>query len=114
MASKGQAENQRKESRAPLTRRGTVSDGTKTLTCLLQDFSSNGFSVLVNEALPLGQVLELKCELYPAKVLSCTIEVRHVVDTCHGTKIVGITAPGIALLKQFLEEYYSLKLNFGT
>jgi hypothetical protein len=56
----------------------------------------------------------LKCELYPAKVLSCTIEVRHVVDTCHGTKIVGITPPSTALLKQFLEEYYSLKLNFGT
>ena len=114
MAAKDQANNQRKESRAPLTRRGTVSDGTKTLTCLLQDFSSNGFSVLTNEALPLGQAYELKCELYPAKVLSCTIEIRHVVDTCHGTKITGITPPSAALLKQFLEEYYSLKLNFGT
>ena len=114
MASKGQADNQRKESRAPLTRRGTVSDGTKTLTCLLQDFSSNGFSVLTNEPLPLGQSFELKCELYPAKVLSCTIEIRHVSDTCHGTKITGITPSSTALLKQFLEEYYSLKLNFGT
>ena len=97
-----------------VSRRATLIDGTRASPCLIQDFSTGGFFILTNQQYASGQIVELKCELYPDQVLQCKVEVRHISETCIGTKISEITPTGTALLRQFLQEYYSLKLNQST
>jgi PilZ domain len=101
----------RNEPRIELTRRATLLVGAASVPCLLQNCSGKGFFIVSNHQFLIGQFLELKCELYPGKILHCRVEVRHIDETCVGTKIVSISTRGIALLQQFLEEYYSLKLT---
>jgi hypothetical protein len=106
--------DRRAERRVELSRRATLSDGVNAYRCLLQDFSSKGFFFITNQRFLVGQVLEFKCELYPEKPLQCRVEVKHINETCIGTKIVEISPEGQALLEGFLQEYYSLKLNQST
>jgi Tfp pilus assembly protein PilZ len=108
------ARERRQERRVALSRRATLQDGDKTYAGLLQDFSSRGFFIITNEKFHIGQTLELSCELYPAQVLKCTLQVKHISETCIGTKITNITPDGKTLLEKFLQEYYSLKLNQST
>jgi hypothetical protein len=100
----------RVEPRVAVTRRATLLDGTTALPCLIEDFSTRGFFVISNREFFVGQILELKCELYPARLLMCKIEIRHIKETCLGTRIVEIDKDGTALLDQFLQEYYSVRL----
>lgn len=93
-----------------LSHRAHLRSGATTSPCLLQDVSTNGFFILTNEKYSVGQVLELTCELYSEQVLHCDIEVRHVSDTCIGTKITEISPAAAALLDRFLQERYSLQL----
>lgn len=108
------ARERREERRVALSRRATILNGATPVPCLLQDFSSRGFFMITNQKFFIGQILELSCELYPDQVLCCKIEVKHINETCIGTKIAEINAAGTALLQKFLQEYYSLKLNQST
>ena len=101
----------RQERRVSLSRRATLLNGVDAFPCLLQDFTTRGFFIDTNQRFFVGQVLELRCELYPEQILTCRLEVKHINDTSIGTKIVDITPDGAKLLQQFLQEYYSLKLN---
>ena|SRR6476661_1661253 len=109
------SQERRTERRVKVSRRATLLDGTTPLPCLIEDFSTGGFFIISNQDLfYVGQILELKCELYPEKVLLCKIEIRHIAETCLGTKILEISKDATVLLNQFLQEYYSLKLNQST
>jgi hypothetical protein len=66
---------------------------------------------MCSKELAVGQVLEFRCQLYPEKTLNCKIEVRHVSSHGNGTKVVEIDNRGSSLVKLYLEEQYSLKLN---
>src|SRR6478672_1970944 len=101
----------REEPRVTLSRRATLLVGTNPMPCLLQNFSGKGFFIVSNQQFVVGQFLELKGELYPEKFLHCRVEVKHIDETCVGTKIVSISKDGSDLLQQFLQEYYSLKLD---
>jgi len=98
----------RAELRVAITHRGLLSVPGSWIPCLIQDLSSKGFLILCNKQFPIGEILELKCELYPDKVLQCKIEVRHLTDMCLGTKIIEIDAGGLRLCRQYLDEHYSL------
>lgn len=103
--------DRREEPRIELTRRATLLAGAHSGPCLLQNFSGKGFFILSNQQFVVGQMLDLKCELYPQRFLHCRVEVKHINDTCVGTKIVSMSGDGRALLQEFLQEYYSLKLD---
>ena|SRR5688572_12596368 len=103
--------DRRSEKRVSMSRRATLSDGVNAYRCLLQDFSTRGFFFVTNQRFLVGQVLEFKCELYPDTPLTCKVEVKHISETCIGTKIVEINSENQTLLQRFLQEYYSLKLN---
>jgi PilZ domain len=103
--------DRRAERRVPVTRRAKLIQGAHSYPCLLQDFSGKGFFIISNRKFFVGQSLELKCELYPKEVLHCKVEVIHINETSIGTRITDIDADGTALLQQFLQEYYALKLN---
>ena len=104
----------REERRVKLSKRAALLVGAGSVPCLLEDFSSKGFFIVSNRKFSIGQVLDLKCELYPKKILHCRVEVKHIEDTCVGVKIVTISKDGSILLQQFLQEYYSLKLDRST
>ena len=102
----------RAELRVPITHRGSLGLPSAWFPCLIQDFSSKGFQIMSTTNFFVGDVLELKCELYPGRFLQCKVEVRHVTDMCLGTKIVEIGDDGLRLCRQFIEEHVSLK-RFG-
>ena len=92
------------ERRGKTSRRATLLDGTTPLPCLIEEFSTAGFFIMSNREFFVGQILEVKCELYPGKLLMCRIEIRDVDETSVGTKIVEISKEGTLLLDQFLQE----------
>ncbi|HEX9672061.1 MAG TPA: PilZ domain-containing protein [Burkholderiales bacterium] len=79
--------------------------------CMVQDMSDSGFLILCGKELAVSQLLDFRCELFPAKTLNCRIEVRHIGPAGIGTKVAAIDDRGRSLLKLYLEEQYSLKLN---
>ena len=68
--------------------------------------STQGFLIMSNSALPLGAVMELKCELYAERILRCCLEVTHVTDSCMGTKIVKISGYSLNLCREFIGDHY--------
>ncbi len=77
--------------------------------CLIEDFSTKGFLIVCTLKVRVDDILELKCDLYPERLLQCQIEVRHIKDDCIGTKIVEVSDEGMKLCKQFIDEHVSLK-----
>ncbi len=88
----------------------TADDGW--FPCVVQDMSDTGFLILCSKEVPVGQILEFRCQLFPEKTLNCKIQVRHVSSSNGmGTKVVEIDSRGSRLIELYLEEQYSLKLN---
>jgi hypothetical protein len=87
----------------------TADDGW--FPCVVQDMSDTGFLILCSKEVPVGQILEFRCQLFPEKSLNCKIQVRHVSPSGMGTKVVEIDSRGSRLIELYLEEQYSLKLN---
>jgi hypothetical protein len=102
----------RAELRVPITHRGALAVQGAWVPCLIQNFSSKGFLIMCNKKFSVGQVLELKCELYPGRFLQCKVEVRNITEMCIGTMIVEINDDGLTLCRQFLDEHFSLS-RFG-
>ena len=102
----------RAEMRLPVSQKGTLSAGNSLwFPCLIVDMSDNGIMIMSNREIPVGQVLDYRCELFPGQYLECRLEVMHVDDTRLGTKIIEIDSKGMALCKLFLEEQYAHKLD---
>jgi len=111
----------RAEARVAVKEKGALKEGAVAadalavgdgwFPCMVQDMSDSGFHILCSKELAVGQLLDLKCELFPGRTLACRIEVRHVGSKGAGTKVVEIGERGANLIKLYLEEQYSLKLN---
>jgi len=101
----------RAEARISVRQRGTLKAEIDWFPCLIHDMSGSGFLIMCTRELTVGQVLDFRCELFPARRLECRIEVRHISDAGIGTKIVEIDQRGIDLCQLFLQEQFSDKLN---
>ena len=102
----------RAEMRVPVSHKGTLSSGeTLWFPCLIVDMSDSGILMMSNREIPVGQVLDFRCEFFPNQYLECKLEIVHVDDTRLGTKIVEIDEKGISLCKLFLEEQYAQKME---
>jgi hypothetical protein len=102
----------RAEMRVPVSQKGALSSGdTLWFPCLIVDMSDSGILMMSNREIPVGQVLDYRCELFPNQYLECKLKVMHVDDTRLGTKIVEIDEKGMSLCKLFLEEQYAHKLD---
>ena len=101
----------RGETRLRTSLKAELSSGGHWFSCRILDMSDTGFSIICNKQLAPGQVLDFRCELYPGKFLDCKIEIKHVDDTCAGTKIVEISKKGASLCQLFLQEKYFDRQN---
>jgi hypothetical protein len=104
----------RAEPRVSVTRQGTLRFGDITAPCLIQNMCSRGFLIKSSTSLPVGRVLQLRCELYPEKTVECTVEVRHVNADCLGARVIEISDDGRILCRQFLEEQHAATLAGGA
>ena len=105
----------RSEKRIAEGRRGTLTAYAASTPCVIQDMSTKGFLIMSTKPFNVGDVVQLKTELYPGQVLTCDLEVRHVTDEgcCLGTRIVEISPAASNLCRQFIEEHYAERLKFG-
>ena len=55
-------------------------------------------------ALPVGQTLRLKCELYPTRSVECTVQVRHVNAQYLGARVIEMSDDARIICQRFLEE----------
>ena len=101
----------RAEARITVKEKASLCMGDVWFPCVIQDMSDSGFLILCGKELAVGQLFDIRCELYPEKTLNCRIEVRHVGPSGIGTKVAEIDGRGRSLLNLYLEEQYSLKLN---
>jgi hypothetical protein len=103
--------NLRAEMRIPVRLRAELNSGDAWFPCRVLDMSDSGFLLVCNKALAVGQILDLRCELYPEKLLECKVEIRHADETAIGMRIVEIDRKSIGLCQLFLQEHYSDTLN---
>jgi len=106
--------NLRGEPRLQHARRASLTFQDASSACLIQDFSMKGFLIMSAKKFAVGDVMDLKSELYPGRVLECRIAVRHITsDDCLGTQIVEMNDVATRLCKTFIEEHYAERLKFG-
>ena len=91
--------------------RAELISGDAWFPCRLLDISDEGFLLVCNKTLAVGQILGLRFELYPGKFVECKLEIRYAKETGIGTKIVEIDEKSVDLRQLFLQEHYSDKLN---
>ena len=94
----------RAEPRISVSCRGTLTLGDKSAPCDIQNMCTRGFLIKFNKDLPVGQVLLLKCELDPERIVECKVQVRHVNRQCLGARVIEISDDGMILCRRFLEE----------
>src|SRR5919107_1287102 len=101
----GRKRDRRMIPRTAISRNGILLDGTTAFDCLVENFSPAGFSISSGREFFVGQVLELKCELYPSRLLMCEIEICRIDECSAGTSIVRIEKDAAELLEQFLYDF---------
>src|SRR5262245_57741528 len=102
----------RAEARIPVTQRGRLSTGTEEwFPCMVLDMSNSGFLMVCTRKLPVGQILDFRCEIYPGKFVDCKIEVMHSEQDSIGTMITEIDEKSILLFQSYLEEKYAQRLD---
>ena len=101
----------RAEPRVSVSCRGTLRLGESSAPCFIQNMCSRGFLIRSSKELPVGKVLQLRCELDPGRTVECTVEVRHVNRDCLGARVIEISDDGRILCKRFLEEQHALQLG---
>ena len=94
----------RAEPRVPVSYPGMLIVGDPSAPCVIQNMCSRGFLIKSSRGLPVGQVLRLKCELYPAQSFECTVQVRHVNAESLGARVIEMSDEGKILCQRFLEE----------
>lgn len=101
----------RTEARIAIARKGALHSGGDSFPCVLQNMSDNGFLFLCTRPLKIGQPLQLRCELFPDRVLQCALKVVHSGNGEVGGRIIAIDEDNAKLLHIFLEEQYVGKLG---
>ncbi len=96
----------RSEPRISVSCQGTLSQGENSAPCFIQNMCSRGLLIRYTKELPVGQVLQLKCQLYPERAVDCCkVQVRHVNRECLGAKVLQISDDGMLLCRKFLDEH---------
>ena len=98
----------RAERRVPVLHKAFLGSESTWFPCMIQDMSNQGFLILCNAEVKVGDILELKCELSPQRILQCKVEVRHYNDGYLGAKIVEVSEFGSMLCRVFIDEQVSL------
>lgn len=94
----------RSEPRIVVSCRGTLSLGDKSYPCDIQNMCRRGFLIKASKELPVGEELQLRCELDASRTIRCKVQVRHVNRQCLGAKVIEIGEEEALVCARFLEE----------
>jgi len=94
----------RSEPRVPVSYSGTLTVAGVSTPCVVQNMCSRGFLIRHATDLPVGHSLHLKCDLYPARSVECTVQVRHINSRFLGARVTGMSAEDKRICLRFLEE----------
>ena len=94
----------RSEPRFPVSCRGTLRVADNIVPCHIQNICSRGVLITFAEALPVGRLVHLTCELYPPRSVECTVQVRHVNRQCLGAKVIEMSEADRLVCSRFLAE----------
>ena len=95
---------QRSEPRVPVSYSATLTVGGVSTPCVVQNMCSRGFLIRHASDLPVGQDLRLTCDLYPARSVECTVQVRHVKSRFLGARVTQMSDEDRRVCLRFLEE----------
>ena|ERR1700742_3555781 len=95
---------QRSEPRLPVSYAGTLTVNGVSTPCVVQNMCSRGFLIRHARELPVGQFLHLKCDLYPARSVECTVQVRHVNAQYLGARVTEMSEEDKRVCLRFLDE----------
>src|SRR5262249_35941306 len=101
---KVQQPEQRSEVRVAVNFSGTLTLAGVSTPCVVQNMCSRGFLIRHSRELPVGQDLHLKCDLYPARSVECTVQVRHVNSRLLGARVTQMSEEDRGVCLRFLEE----------
>lgn len=101
----------RRTMRLPVTPRGEIIDGDRTLKAIIQDVSDSGVLMVCSKEFPPGAILKLRLHLSPSAFVDCEIEVRHSNDLGTGVKIVSMDDQNRRAYERYLQEYFSQQLG---
>jgi hypothetical protein len=85
---------------------GTLTLDNVSAPCVVQNMCSRGFLIKYTEDLqigPIGQLLQLKCELLPGQSVECSVQVRHVNRQSLGARVVEMSGEAQELCQRFLK-----------
>lgn len=94
----------RAEERVPVSFAGTLRLGDTTTECVVQNMCSRGFLIKADRELPIGKVVDSTCELYPGRVVQCTVQVRHINAGCLGAKVTEMSEEDTAVCRRYITE----------
>ena len=97
----------RSEPRVEVYFHGTLALGGVTTPCSVKNMCSRGFLIKYSKDLPVGSIgqhLHFTCELYPGRIVKCTVQVRHINREYLGAKVMEMNEEGQAICQQFLAE----------
>src|SRR4029077_12531035 len=95
----------RSEPRVPVSYGGTLTVGGVSTPGVVQNMCSRGFLIRHATDLPVGHSLHLKCDLYPARSVECTVEVRHINPRVLGALVTQMSDEDRRVCLRFLEEH---------
>jgi hypothetical protein len=100
-----QKTEQRSEPRVPVNYTGVLTLNGVSTPCVVQNMCSRGFLIRNSSELPVGQSLHLRCDLYPARSVECTVQVRHVNREVLGARVTQMSEEHRQVCLRFLEEH---------
>jgi hypothetical protein len=85
----------RAEKRIPDGRRATLLGANSFIPCMIENISESGFSIGCDvrrtvdcTSATVGEILELRCEMYTQSCFHFKVEIRHITNKKFGVRIV--------------------------
>lgn len=99
----------RAEQRVDVDLSGTLTFGETSCVCTIRNLCSRGFLFEAMPGLPRGQIVQLAVHLYPDKVVTCTVEIKHVNAQRLGAMVLTMPDRDRVVCQQFIAEQRALR-----
>ena len=99
----------RAEQRVDVNLSGTLTSGENSSVCSIRNICSKGFLIEANTGLRSGQVVQLDVRLYPDKLVTCTVQIKHVNAQRLGAMVLEIADGDRVVCQQFIAEQLALR-----
>jgi hypothetical protein len=97
-------DERRRERRLDVDISAALFHGERVVACRVLNMCSKGFLIESHRQLPVGEAVHLTVPLYPARMIHCIVQIRHVNAERLGALITEISVEDQAVCAKFLAE----------